>query len=229
MEAHHTEKHKLRVRVRDVIIGMSDGLTVPFALAAGLSGTAVHPSVIIIAGLAEIAAGSISMGLGGYLAAQSDADVYHNELVREQREVIDMPEKEKEEVAEIFRAYGLSDTEISPVLDKFEKEPAMWVKFMMAHELFLHEPDPKQAVKSAGTIALSYVVGGIIPLSPYFFTQYPHQGLIISIGITLTALVAFGYIKSRYVGIDPWKGALRTAVVGAIAAGAAFFLARLIS
>ncbi len=225
----HTEKHKQRVRVRDVIIGMSDGLTVPFALAAGLSGSAIHPSVIIVAGLAEIAAGSISMGLGGYLAAQSDADVYHNELAREYREIKEVPEMERKEVAEIFTAYGLSEADIAPVLNKFEKEPDMWVKFMMAHELFLHEPDPKQAIKSAGTIALSYIVGGIIPLSPYFFTQYPHQGLLISIGITLSALVVFGYVKSRYIGIDPWKGALRTAIVGAIAAGAAFFLARLIS
>jgi len=224
------EKHfKASAVVRDIIIGMSDGLTVPFALAAGLSGAVDNSSIIVVAGLAEIVAGSISMGLGGYLAAQNDADHYYNERAIEYREVRETPERERAEVKEIFRAYGLGDAEINPILDHFEKNHDAWVDFMMRHELNLDEPNPKRSVHSAGTIAASYIVGGIVPLSPYLFVYSPHEALAISVVVTLCALIAFGYIKSRFVGVNPWKGALRTAIIGSIAAGAAYFLARLIS
>lgn len=226
----HSEKHfKTSEVVRDVIIGMSDGLTVPFALAAGLSSAVSNSAIIVIAGLAEIVAGSISMGLGGYLAAQSDADHYKSELAREYLEVKEFPQKEREEVADIFKAYGINDAEINPILNNFEKNPDNWVDFMMKHELGLEQPSPKRSFTSAGTIALSYIVGGIVPLSPYFFIAQPHEAFLTSISLTLCALVAFGYFKSRFIGVNPWKGALRTTIVGAIAAGAAYFLAKMIS
>ena len=215
--------------MRDVIIGMSDGLTVPFALAAGLSSAVSTSSIIVIAGLAEIVAGSISMGLGGYLAAQSDADYYASELAREYREVKEVPQNERAEVAEIFTKYGISNAEVTPILDNFEKNPDMWVDFMMKHELGLEKPHPGRQIVSAGTIALSYIIGGAVPLSPYFFISQPHQAFLVSIGLTLCALVLFGYIKSKFIGVNPWKGAVRTAVVGALAASAAYFLARMIS
>ena len=223
----HTEPHfKATDTVRDVIIGMSDGLTVPFALAAGLSGAVDHSSIIVIAGMAEIVAGAISMGLGGYLAAQNDADHYYSELAREYREVKEVPEKEKQEVSESLKEYGLTDTEIDPVLKSFEKNHDMWVKFMMRNELKLEEPHPRRALWSALTIAVSYIVGGAVPLAPYFFIVNPHEALLVSASVTLGALAVFGYAKSRFVGVNPWKGALRTAIIGSIAAAAAYFIAR---
>ncbi len=225
----HSETHfKAGDTVRDVIIGMSDGLTVPFALSAGLSGAVGTSAIVVIAGLAEIVAGSISMGLGGYLAAQSDVDHYASELAREYFEVEKFPQKERDEVSEIFKEYGLVDAEINPILDNFEKNPDQWVSFMMRHELGLEKPYPKRQLVSAGTIAVSYVVGGIVPLSPYFFVSNPHEAFLISIGLTLCALIAFGYIKSTFIGVNPWKGALRTTIVGALAAGAAYFIGRMI-
>jgi len=231
---HHTHGHQEKHfsagdTVRDVIIGMSDGLTVPFALAAGLSGAVTNSSIIVVAGLAEIVAGSISMGLGGYLAAQSDADYYKSELAREYREVKEVPHKEREEVADIFKKYGISESEIDPILDRFEKKPDMWVDFMMKHELGLEEPHPRRQLVSAGTIALSYIVGGIVPLSPYVFESKPHEAFLISIALTFCALILFGYIKSKFIGVNPLKGALRTTIVGALAAAAAYFIAGMIS
>ena len=225
---HHEEHFKANQTIRDIIIGMSDGLTVPFALAAGLSGAVEYSSIIVIAGLAEIVAGSISMGLGGYLAAQNDADHYYNERKREYREVLDVPEKERQEVVDVFKQYGLEEKEIEPVLNHFEKDHEAWVNFMMQNELHLDEPHPNRMFYSAGTIAISYIVGGIIPLSPYFFISAPHQALFVSIFITLVALTIFGFVKSRFVGINPWKGALQTAIIGSIAAGAAYLIASLV-
>ena len=226
----NNEKHfKKSEMVRDVIIGMSDGLTVPFALAAGLSGAVGQSSIIVVAGIAEIVAGSISMGLGGYLAAQSDADHYASELAREYREVKEVPHKEREEVAEIFKEYGVREEELKPILDNFEKNPDMWVDFMMKHELGLDKPHPRRQLVSARTIALSYITGGIVPLLPYILFSEPHIALLFSIIFTLIALVIFGYVKSKYIGVNPWKGALRTSIVGALAAGAAFFIAKVIA
>jgi VIT1/CCC1 family predicted Fe2+/Mn2+ transporter len=223
----HEEKHFTATEfVRDVVIGMSDGLTVPFALAAGLTGTAaVTTGIIVTAGLAEIAAGSIAMGLGGYLAARSDAEHYASEKIREEREVEVVPEREEDEVSDVFRDYGLTDEHIKPILAAFRANPKAWVDFMMRFELGLEEPDPRRALKSAATIAGAYVAGGFIPLAPYMLTAAKQTALLGSVGITLVALAVFGYIKGRFTGTRPWRSALQTTLIGGLAASAAFLIA----
>jgi VIT1/CCC1 family predicted Fe2+/Mn2+ transporter len=227
----HVERHfTAGETVRDVVIGMSDGLTVPFALAAGLSGTAVATTAIVVtAGLAEIAAGSIAMGLGGYLAARSDAEHFANEKLREEREVLELPDVEETEVADVFRQYGLTETEIEPVLRAFRKNHPAWVDFMMRFELGLEEPDPRRGLQSALTIAGAYIAGGLIPLSPYMIMNSTHAGLIVSVAVTLAALLAFGYVKGRFTGTRPWRSALHTTLIGGVAAAAAFLIARIFS
>jgi len=225
----HVEKHfKANDTVRDVVIGMSDGLTVPFALAAGLTGAIAASSIVITAGLAEIAAGSIAMGLGGYLAAKSDYEHYFSEKKREEYEVKELPDAEREEVAVVFRDYGFPEEEIKLILDRFEKNPKSWVDFMMKYELGLEEPDKKRGLKSALTIALSYIVGGMIPLSPYFFVAQARDGLVISIVMTMVALLIFGFIKGKFTGAKPLISAIQTVVIGGMAATAAFLLAKFI-
>jgi vacuolar iron transporter family protein len=226
----HLEKHfTAGLFVRDVVIGMSDGLTVPFALAAGLSGAVSNTRLIVIGGLAEIAAGSIAMGLGGYLAARGDAEHYDQEKLREEREIVEIPEAEKEEVKELFENYGLTPEEATPVVEALSKRPKEWVDFMMRFELGLEEPEPKRAVTSASTIALSYVAGGFIPLSPYMVLSNVGHGLLWSAAVTLLALGVFGYLKARFTGTSSLKGASQTMVIGGLAAGAAFVIAKLIS
>ena len=227
----HIEKHFTATEtVRDVVIGMSDGLTVPFALAAGLSGVpSANTKLVLIAGLAEIAAGSIAMGLGGYLAARTDSEHYHAEQEREYREIVEVPAIETREVAEVFEGYGLTPEQAAPVVAAVCAEPKRWVDFMMRYELGLEAPDPRRAVRSAATIAVSYIIGGMIPLSPYFGASTVVQGLWISIAVTLLALFVFGYVKGRLTGIHPLLGGFRTVVIGGLAAGAAFALARAIS
>jgi VIT1/CCC1 family predicted Fe2+/Mn2+ transporter len=230
----HVERHFTGSEVvRDIVIGMSDGLTVPFALAAGLSGAAqanlIPPRAIVIAGLAEIAAGSIAMGLGGYLAAKSDAEHYDNELAREKLEVREIPDEEAREVSEVFESYGLSREEAAPVVTALRQRPKDWVDFMMRFELGLERPDPKRAVNSAGTIAASYIAGGLIPLSPYIVLANARTGLLLSVVVTLLALAVFGYIKGRFTGTLPVRSGLQTVVIGGLAAGAAFLLAKWIS
>jgi VIT1/CCC1 family predicted Fe2+/Mn2+ transporter len=223
----HLEKHfTAGESVRDIVIGMSDGLTVPFALAAGLTGAVSQTSIIVTAGLAEIAAGSIAMGLGGYLAARSDAEHYASELVRERREVIEKPEAETEEVMQVFRGYGLADAEIAPVLAAFRARPGAWVEFMMRFELGLEAPDPRRAMASALTIGGAYVAGGLVPLVPYMLVPRIGAALMASAAVTLVALLAFGFVKARFTGARPVRGALQTALVGGVAAAAAFLLAR---
>jgi len=212
--------------VRDVVIGMADGLTVPFALAAGLSGTVQQTSIVVIAGLAEIAAGSIAMGLGGYLAARTDRDHYLSERQREIRETIELPEKEREEVAEVFRGYGMAEEEISPVVTAIAADQTRWVDFMMRFELGFEEPDPKRARNSAVTIAISYIVGGLVPLAPYILMNELFQALTVSVGVTLVALFVFGFVKGKMTGISPWRGGLQTVVIGGLASAAAFGLAK---
>jgi VIT1/CCC1 family predicted Fe2+/Mn2+ transporter len=230
----HIERHFTAGEVvRDVVIGMSDGLTVPFALAAGLTGgltgTANPTSIIVTAGLAEIAAGSIAMGLGGYLAAKSDAEHYQSEREREHREVQEIPEEEMREVAEVFESYGLTKDETWPIVEALRKRPQHWVDFMMRFELGLEKPDPRRALVSAVTIAGAYIAGGFIPLSPYILTRTPTTALMFSIAMTLLALLIFGYIKGRFTGMKPLRSALQTALIGSAAAGAAFLIARAIS
>ncbi len=226
----HVERHFTAGEVvRDVVIGMSDGLTVPFALAAGLSGAVDNSHIIVVAGLAEIAAGSIAMGLGGYLAARSDAEHYESERQREHREVQEIPEEEAREVQKVFADYGLSGEESGPVVHALTRRPKQWVDFMMRFELGLEEPDPKRAVQSALTIAASYVAGGIIPLAPYMAMHSARVALLWSAMVTLIALGVFGFVKGRFTGARPLRSASQTIVIGGLAAGAAFLLAKLIS
>jgi VIT1/CCC1 family predicted Fe2+/Mn2+ transporter len=230
----HTERHFTAGDVvRDIVIGMSDGLTVPFALAAGLTGGlsgAVNPTnIIVTAGLAEIAAGSIAMGLGGYLAAKSDAEHYQSERERERREVAEIPEEEMREVAEVFESYGLTREETWPIVQALRKTPQKWIDFMMRFELGLEKPNPKRALVSAVTIAGAYIAGGFIPLAPYIALRHPSVALIYSIVLTLLALLIFGFVKGRFTGTRPMRSALQTALIGSAAAGAAFLIARSIS
>ena len=226
----HTENHfTAGEAVRDVVIGMSDGLTVPFALAAGLSGTVASTHIVVTAGLAEIVAGSIAMGLGGYLAARSEAEHYASERVRERREVAEVPEIEKAEVAGLFGSYGLTEEQAAPIVQALSERPEAWVDFMMRFELGLEKPDPKRALKSALTIAGAYVVGGFIPLAPYMVMDTARAALNASVLITIVALLVFGYIKGRFTGAKPAKSAVQTALIGGLAAAAAFAIARAIS
>jgi VIT1/CCC1 family predicted Fe2+/Mn2+ transporter len=234
LEHVHDEKHfTASATVRDIVIGMSDGLTVPFALAAGLTSAAATVAkgtgIIVTAGFAEIVAGSIAMGLGGYLAARTDLEHYAAELDREYRETVELPEIETEEVAKVFRDYGLTEEQMAPVVSAITGNQNRWVDFMMRFELGLEQPEAARAARSAGTIAASYVVGGLIPLAPYMVMQTIRPALWISVGVTLCALFFFGGIKGHYTGVNPWRGGLQTVLVGGLAAAAAFFIARLIS
>jgi vacuolar iron transporter family protein len=229
-QTEHVERHFTAGElVRDIVIGMSDGLTVPFALAAGLSGAIDKTRIIVVAGLAEIAAGSIAMGLGGYLAAKGDAEHYEHELARERLEVREIPDEEAREVADVFQSYGLSAEEAAPVVTALRQRPNDWIDFMMRFELGLEKPDPRRALTSAVTIAVSYIAGGIIPLSPYLLLSSAHTAFFYSVAVTLTALAIFGFVKGKFTGTRPGRGALQTVVIGGIAAAAAFLLARAIS
>jgi vacuolar iron transporter family protein len=225
----HQEEHVFRAEtIRDIVIGMSDGLTVPFALAAGLSGAVTNTNLIIIAGLAEIAAGSIAMGLGGYLAGKTEVDHYNSEMKREYEEVETVPEVEKQELKTFFSSLGLSNEIQNQAVEEVSRDKEKWVELMMKYELGLEKPDPKRASKSAFNIGFSYIVGGLIPLSPYFFASNGITGLKLSTLITLICLFVFGYLKSKFTGVNPWSGAFRVMMIGAIAAGCAFGIARLI-
>jgi len=230
MYGQHVERHFTGGDiVRDIVIGMSDGLTVPFALAAGLSGAMASSGLVVTGGLAEVAAGSIAMGLGGYMAAQGDREHYMRERQREIKEVVENPEEEKAEVARVFHAYGLKDEQIAPILQAFAESPKEWVNFMMRFELGIEEPDPKRALASAITIAVSYIVSGLIPLAPYMMIGSATSALPYSIVITMLALIVFGYIKGRFSGHTPFKSAAQTVFIGGLAAAAAFGVAKLIT
>jgi len=225
----HIEKHfTASESVRDVVIGMADGLTVPFALAAGLSGAAVATRVVVTAGLAEISAGAIAMGLGGYLAARSDTDHYGSERRREMQETRSVPDVESQEIADIFKEYGISESESATVVQALRRDRKAWVDFMMRFELGLEKPDPSRATRSAFTIGASYIAGGLIPLAPYMLFTTISAALRASILATLLALIAFGGIKARFTGAKPFQSALQTLVVGGLAATAAFLIARMI-
>ena len=226
----HIERHfTANDRVRDIVIGMSDGLTVPFALAAGLTGAVATTSVIVTAGLAEIAAGSIAMGLGGYLAARGDSEHYASERAREEMEIVERADDERHEVLEILGSYGLAREQSASILAAFEAKPKVWVDWMMRFELGLEEPDPKRALNSAVTIAASYVAGGLIPLAPYMVAPHALTALQYSVAATIVALAVFGYVKGRFTGAPPMLSAARTTVIGGLAAAAAYGIAKLIS
>jgi len=226
----HLEEHMQSSDVlTDIVIGMSDGLTVPFALAAGLSGAVGdHVSLIWIAGIAEVAAGSIAMGLGGYLAGKTEIDHYNSELKNEYWELEHKREIEIQEVRDVFLEWGLSKDTAEEATQEIIKDDKRWVEFMMKFELGLEEPDPKRARKSAFNIGLSYIIGGMVPLMPYFFVTNSIDGLKISAVITLVCLYIFGFFKSKMTGINPWWGGVKVMFIGAIAAAAAFSIAKLI-
>lgn len=225
----HVETHfTASEAIRDIVIGMSDGLTVPFALAAGLSGAVEATGIIVTAGLAEVAAGAIAMGLGGYLAARTDAEHFAAEKAREERETVELPEEEAAEVAGILRGYGLTEDLVTAVVAAIRSDQKRWVDFMMRFELGLEEPDPKRARNSALTIALSYVVGGLVPLAPYIVFGSVRTALIGSVVVTLLALLVFGYVKGRFTTTRPFRSAWQTVVVGGLAATAAFTIAKLV-
>jgi VIT1/CCC1 family predicted Fe2+/Mn2+ transporter len=226
----HIERHFTATEmVRDIVIGMSDGLTVPFALAAGLTGAVAASGIIVTAGLAEVAAGSIAMGLGGYLAARSDAEHYDSERKREQEEVSTLSEVEARETEAIFLAYGLTQEECAPIVVALQKRPQAWVDFMMRFELGLEKPEPKRALTSALTIAGAYIAGGFLPLGPYLLIAHASTALWWSALVTLLALMVFGYIKGRFSGTGPMRSAMQTVLIGSLAASAAFLIARAIS
>jgi VIT1/CCC1 family predicted Fe2+/Mn2+ transporter len=226
----HVEHHFMGSEiVRDVVIGMSDGLTVPFALAAGLSGIANSTKIVITGGLAEIAAGSIAMGLGGYLAARSDAEHYTKEQEIEQHEVETIPDIEAEEVEQVLLNYGLEKEQSVLVANALRQRPSAWIDFMMRFELGLEKPNPKRALTSAVTIGFSYIAGGFIPLAPYILIHNAGTALVFSVVFTLAALLIFGYVKGRFTGTRPVRSAIQTALIGGLAAAAAYGLAKLIS
>jgi vacuolar iron transporter family protein len=226
----HAEKHfTASDTVRDVVVGMSDGLTVPFALAAGISGAIAVSHLVVTAGLAEIAAGSIAMGLGGYLAGRSEAEHYTSERAREEAEVKSVPDVESREVEQVFEAYGITPDESRPVVQGLRRRPQAWVDFMMRFELGLERPDPRRALISAATIGSSYALGGIVPLAPYFLLGNAHTALLVSAAVTIVALGIFGYVKGRFSGARPIVSAAQTVIIGGIAATAAFLLARAIA
>jgi VIT1/CCC1 family predicted Fe2+/Mn2+ transporter len=226
----HIEGHfESTETVRDIVIGLSDGLTVPFALAAGLSGAVASSHIVVLAGLAEIAAGSIAMGLGGYLAAKGDFEHYASEKIREEREIVERTHDEEEEIYEIFEQYQVDRASAAPVLAALKRNPAAWVDFMMRFELGLEEPAANRALRSALTIATAYVVGGLIPLLPYMLVSDNFAALKLSVVITLLALAVFGALKGELVGTGWLRSALQTITIGGVAAAAAYTLARLLN
>jgi predicted membrane protein (TIGR00267 family) len=226
---HHEHHVTSSETIRDIVIGMSDGLTVPFALAAGLSGAITSSGLVVTAGIAEIVAGSIAMGLGGYLAGRTEVDHYQSELKREYDEVERLPEQEKAEVKQVFASFGLSEPLQQQIAEELAKDKKQWVEFMMRYELGLEEPNANRATKSAITIGLSYIVGGIIPLSPYLFINRAQEALVYSCGLTFICLYIFGYFKSKMTGQSAWSGAIKVVIIGTLAAGAAFLMAKLIN
>ena len=226
----HSETHfTASEAVRDIVIGMADGLTVPFALAAGLTGAIAQSRLVVTAGFAEIAAGSIAMGLGGYLAGKSACEHYDAERAREEREVVEKPDAEVREVEDVFAAYGLTRQQTAPVIEAFRRDPRKWVEFMMRFELGLEKPDPGRALKSALTIAGAYVAGGLIPLAPYLVFADARRALPVSAGLTLAALFVFGAVKGRFTGTPAMRSGGQTLLIGGLAAGAAFAIAKLVS
>jgi VIT1/CCC1 family predicted Fe2+/Mn2+ transporter len=231
----HAERHfQGSDTVRDIVLGMADGLTVPFALAAGISGaldrTIGNPNALVItAGLAEIAAGSIAMGLGGYLAARAERDHYEAERRREEAEIIEKPSHERREIVEIMSHYGISEEDTAPLIAALERDPVRWRDFMMRFELGLEEPDPSRARQSAMTIAIAYIVGGLVPLAPYVFIHDLDRALAASTALTLAALFGFGWFKGRFTGAQPLVSAVQALAIGGAASAAAFLIARLVA
>lgn len=214
--------------MRDVVIGMSDGLTVPFALAAGISGAIASSRIVVTAGIAEVAAGAIAMALGGYLAARTDLEHYRSEERRERDEVVRIPEAERREVQTILESYGLEDETLLAATRAITTNRDKWVGFMMRQELGLESPDPKRAFASGATIGASYIIGGLIPLLPYMLLPDSAKGLIVSAVVTMAALLLFGAVKGKLTGASPLISAIQTVLIGGVASAVAFGLAKLV-
>jgi vacuolar iron transporter family protein len=226
----HVERHFTATEaVRDVVIGMSDGLTVPFALAAGLSAAVTSSSLIVTAGLAEVAAGAIAMGLGGYLAAKTDIEHFDAEVARELREIAEVPHREVAEVESVMRSFGLEGEPLERVVAAITADRDRWVEFMVRFELGIERPVPRRAFTSAFTIGGAYIVGGLVPLVPYMLVPAVPDAMVWSVISTGVALLAFGAIKGRFTGMNLVRSAIQTLVVGGLAAGAAFGLAHAFS
>ena len=224
----HEERHFTQnAVVRDLVIGTADGLTVPFALAAALSGAVAANPLIVTAGLAEIAAGCVAMGLGGYLAARTDAEHYASERRREEEESHLYPEREKWEVAAILHRYGVRGEVLRQAVDAIASDRKKWVDFMMRFELDLSEPDPNRAARSAATIGGAYAIGGLIPLAPYMIFSTTKPALLVSAGLTSIALFGFGWLKARATGLPPLRVATQTLAIGGAAAMVAYLVASL--
>jgi VIT1/CCC1 family predicted Fe2+/Mn2+ transporter len=225
----HEERHFMASDVvADIVLGMADGLTVPFAIAAGLSGAKVASTIVVIGGLSEIAAGAISMGVGGFLSARQDIEHYRAEREREIKETEEVPDQERREVAMILQDWGLNEEEAEPVVEALSQDREKWVNFMMRFELDLEKPERLRALQSGITIGLAYAVAGFIPLSPYFGIKNVSNALYVSAGVTMLAMFVFGYVKARVTGVNALRSALQTLILGALAAGAAFGISRLV-
>jgi VIT1/CCC1 family predicted Fe2+/Mn2+ transporter len=228
-ELPHEERHFMASEVvADIVLGMADGLTVPFAIAAGLSGARVASTIVVIGGLSEIAAGAISMGVGGFLSARQEIEHYHAEREREIRETQEVPDQEKEEVSIILQEFGLEEQQAEPIVENLSKDRERWVDFMMRFELGLEKPERLRALQSGITIGLAYAIAGFIPLSPYFGIRNVSTALYVSAGVTMLAMFVFGFVKARVTGVNAWVSALQTLALGALAAGAAFGISRLV-
>ena len=227
---HHHEHHfGSSQTLRDVVLGAADGLTVPFALAAGLAGAVSSSTIIVTAGIAEIVAGAIAMGLGGYLAARSESDHYASEYRREAREIVEIPHEERREVARVLQEYGLEGESLGRAVDAIAANPKKWVDFMMRFELGLERPSSQRAMASAGTIGVAYFGGGLIPLLPYIFAETIPTALAWSVAVTLVTLMVLGSTKGRMTGQPPVRAGIQTVIVGGAAAATAFLVARWVS
>lgn len=229
MSLHHHEHHnKSSESLRDFVIGMADGLTVPFALVAGLAGAVDSTTLIITAGVAEIAAGCIAMGLGGYMAAKTGCEHYSSEYKRELYEIEHMRKVEEKETSDILLGFGVPEAHVPMVVEGLMKDPDKWAEFMMRFELGLEKPDPSRIVKSPLIIGGAYAAGGIVPLLPYIVMEHVHDALMVSIAVSTLALFAFGAFKGHFTGQKWLKSAIHTTLIGAAAAGAAFMIARMV-
>ena len=228
---HHHHEHHITssAALRDFVIGMADGLTVPFALAAGLSGAVDSTALIVTAGVAEIAAGAIAMGLGGYLSAKTEKQHYESEYARELHEVHHLPKVEAKEVSDILVGFGVPEAELPVVVEAICQHPEKWVDFMMRFELGLERPDPRRILQSPLIIGGAYVTGGLVPLAPYIFMSHVSQALPVSALVSLIALAAFGAFKGHFTGQKMWAAATQTTLIGSLAAAAAFAIAKLIT
>lgn len=214
-------------RLRDIIIGTSDGLTIPFALAAGLSKVVESNNVIVAAGIIAVAAGSIAMGIGGVSAAHSTRKEFHHDLKKKYETLEEMDHDEKQEVKNFFNQLGLSESLQEHATEELSKDKKNWEEFIKKYEPSLIQPEKGKATRSGINIALSYIIGGFIPLLPYLFIANTSNAFNISVAVTLICLFVSGWMKSRFTGERSFSAAFRMMLTGATAAAAAYIVARI--